>query len=210
MLNLLKQYETDYAHDRYGGKIEENVYLFENRNSKVILSAPHTVRTFRNHKEKAPDLYTGALVRLLGQQNGLSTITRRKFTKEKNSITDFIVLQKLEHHCFLDIHGMKENSEFDLAVGTGILTENQYNDWIEQIEILAKKYQIRFVINHPSYTGKFGLTGDLQRIDSNPRILQLEWQPQMRDFYSFSENVCQKTIPFIRDLALYIQHDETS
>lgn len=201
MTDLLKKYEQDFALNLYRGAAFGDFYEFENRGSKLILSAPHSVRTFRNKKEKAPDLYTGALVKFLGRKNNLSTITRRRFSIEKNSITDFILQHQLEHFYFLDIHGMKENDDFDLAIGTGILNTEVYTDKLEKIRLLAEKYKIRHTINHPSYTGKFGLTGDLQKIDPTPRVLQLEWQPQMRDFYRYPQLVLTKTVPFISELA---------
>lgn len=204
MLNLLKKYEEEFAQNLYCGAQSGDFYNFENRDSKLVLSAPHSVRTFRNKKEKAPDLYTGSLVKMLGQHNNLSTVTRRRFSLERNSVTDFVLRQKLENHYFLDIHGMKENDDFDLAIGTGILTADDYQSWFRHITSLAEKYQIRYVVNHPSYTGKFGLTGDLQKISPIPRILQLEWQPKMRDFYHFPSLVLNRTLPFISELAKHI------
>ena len=201
MADLLKKYEQTYAQNLYCGDTIGEFYEFENRGSKLILSAPHSVRTFRNKKEKAPDLYTGALVKFLGLQNNLSVITRRRFSIAKNSITDFVLLHRLEHFYFLDIHGMKENDKFDLAIGTGILNAQAYTKQIETAQLLAEKYKIRLIINHSSYTGKFGLTGDLQKIDPTPRVLQLEWQPKMRDFYRSPQNVLTQTVPFISELA---------
>ena len=206
MLNLLKKYEKEFSQNFYRGPISGDFYDFENRGSKLILSAPHSVRTFRNKQEKSPDLYTGALVKLLGKQNKLSTIVRQRFSIEKNSITDFIIQHRLEHFYFLDIHGMKENNDYDLAVGTGILPTEEYQIQLEKIGQLSEKYKIRYTVNHPSYTGKYGLTGDLQRINPFPRILQLEWTPEMRNFYTHPRQVMLRTLPFISELSDFIKN----
>ncbi len=202
MLNLLKKYEEEYARDAYQGSEDGDFYRFDDRGSRLVLTAPHAVRTFRNQKPKAPDLYTGALARLAGEQSGVSAIIRRRFSREKNSVTNFISDRKLERHWFLDIHGMNGSRGFELAVGTGILPAADYAGALEKIGQLAEKYRISWVVNHPDYTGKFGLTGDLQRLWSAPRILQLEWRLDLRDFYHFSDHVINRTLPFIAELVL--------
>lgn len=55
--------------------------------------------------------------------------------------------------------------------------------------------------NHPDYTGRFGLTGSLQRLNPLPRILQLEWRSDLRDFYLFPADVLERTLPFLSELA---------
>lgn len=205
MLDLLKKYEADYAENRYEGKTEAPVHLLTERNSQVILTAPHATRTFRNQKIKKPDLYTGSLTRLLGEKNNVSTVIRNCFIEEKSSITDFITKNSLEQHYFFDIHGMHSEREFALAVGTGILPAESYTPILHHIDILAKTYKFPVVINHPDYTGKFGLTGDLQKITGNAHILQFEWRLDYRDFYNHPDRITNITIPFISELIHYVE-----
>ena len=96
---------------------------------------------------------------------------------------------------------MNGGREFELAVGTGILPAADYAPELELIGRLAEKYKIRWVTNHPDYTGRFGLTGSLQRLNPLPRILQLEWRSDLRDFYLFPADVLERTLPFLSELA---------
>lgn len=165
-------------------------FRFEDRGSRLILTAPHAVRTLRDNRPKAPDLCTGALTRLAGEQNDVSTIIRRRTGEERNAAAGFVIDRQLANHCFLDIHGMNGGREFELAVGTGILPAADYAPELELIGRLAEKYKIRWVTNHPDYTGRFGLTGSLQRLNPLPRILQLEWRSDLARLLPFSRPTC--------------------
>ncbi len=213
MLNLLRLYEEEFCFNAYRGGNDGDAFRFDNRNSRLILTAPHAVRTFRNAKAKAPDVFTGGLTRLAGERNNVSSIIRRRTGEEKNAVADFISQQHLEHNCFLDIHGMKSSREFELAVGTGILPAAAYAPELELIGQLAEKYQIRWVTNHPNYSGKLGLTGRLQQLIPSPRVLQLEWRSDLRDFYRFPSNVQNRTLPFlsalISDSKLFFRQKQT-
>lgn len=201
MLNRLKKYEEEYCRNTYCGNSEGGDFRFEDRGSRLILTAPHAVRTLRDNRPKAPDLCTGALTRLAGEQNDVSTIIRHRTGEERNAAAGFVIDRQLANHCFLDIHGMSGGREFELAVGTGILPAADYAPELELIGRLAEKYKIRWVTNHPDYTDRFGLTGSLQRLNPLPRILQLEWRSDLRDFYLFPADVLERTLPFLSELA---------
>lgn len=83
MLNRLKKYEEEYCRNTYCGNSEGGDFRFEDRGSRLILTAPHAVRTLRDNRPKAPDLCTGALTRLAGEQNDVSTIIRRRTEKKE-------------------------------------------------------------------------------------------------------------------------------
>ena len=106
MLNRLKKYEEEYCRNTYCGNSEGGDFRFEDRGSRLILTAPHAVRTLRDNRPKAPDLCTGALTRLAGEQNDVSTIIRRRTGEERNAAAGFVIDRQLANHCFLDIHGM--------------------------------------------------------------------------------------------------------
>ena len=94
---------------------------------------------------------------------------------QKCLISDFILQNKLENRFFLDIHGMSDENDFDLAIGTGYLIPEKYSLQLEYIDVLAKKYDIKYVVNHKNYTGCPGLTGRLQQKTGKANVLQLEW-----------------------------------
>ena len=79
---VLKKYEEEYCRNTYCGNSEGGDFHFEDRGSRLILTAPHAVRTLRDNRPKAPDLCTGALTRLAGEQNDVSTIIRRRTGEE--------------------------------------------------------------------------------------------------------------------------------
>lgn len=188
--------------DFCGDLSSEKVFVFDDRSSKIILTAPHATRTFPNHAVKKSDLFTGAIVLHTGELCNTSTIVRIKFEDNNNSISSFVSENDLSAHFFLDIHGMADNEKFDLAVGTGLLEEGAYQKELELISVLAEKYGIRFVINFPKYCGIGAgkLTTDLQKQTGKAQILQLEWGRRFRDFESNPKTVTEKTIPFLQDL----------
>ena len=47
MLNRLKKYEEEYCRNTYCGNSEGGDFRFEDRGSRLILTAPHAARTLR-------------------------------------------------------------------------------------------------------------------------------------------------------------------
>ena len=142
MLNRLKKYEEEYCRNTYCGNSEGGDFRFEDRGSRLILTAPHAVRTLRDNRPKAPDLCTGALTRLAGEQNDVSTIIRHRTGEERNAAAGFVIDRQLANHCFLDIHGMSGGREFELAVGTGILPAADYAPELELIATIQVKMRV--------------------------------------------------------------------
>ena len=100
---------------------------------------------------------------------------------------------------------MKNGNGFDLAVGTGYIQPEQYEKQLKLIDKLAKKYGLRYVINHANYTGKIGLTGRLQKATGQANVLQLEWSKDYRDIFNSIDNVENVTLPFISELGENIE-----
>ncbi len=196
----LIELDERYKANMYRGQLDaESLWLFEDRKSRVVVSAPHATQTYINNHIKKSDLYTGALAELLGYQTGCSVIVRQKFVSETALINDFVLRQNPDEHFFLDIHGMRERP-FDLAVGTGFMSAGEYLRPLTLIKELAEKHRIKMVINHPDYRGPWGLTGFYQSQFKKPSALQLEWRPEMRNFYHNAENVTTRTLPFLDEL----------
>ncbi len=193
---------ADFLANESNGRPEaENVFEMANRDSHVILSAPHATNSFSNHKKKAVDLFTGEIVTALGQELNLSTIVRSKYMPERLQISDYVIEQNLGGHFFLDIHGMSANRDFELAVGTAFYSVQDYESELDLIEALAEKYKIRLVVNHPDYCGWYGLTGSYQQHFKKPEVLQLEWRKDFRNYFAEPQKVLEQTIPFLSDLA---------
>lgn len=205
MLEILKTSEEAFSRNEYYGRENsEDFFDFEDRQSRVVLSAPHATRTFVCKKVKAPDLFTGALVTVIGKKFGYSSLVRTGFCSQKTLISDFIKKNNLGDKYFLDIHGMDNGREFDLAVGTGCFSANVYQREINKIRELTEKYKIKTVLNHPDYRGAKGLTGRYQKEFGLPQVLQLEWRQDFRNFYACPQKVLEQTIPFIAELADFL------
>ena len=201
-INTLKRLEKSFSQKHYSGNTsKKQIFSFIDYHTFVCLTAPHATNSTTYKRFKPVDRFTGALVTYLGEQNHFSYIVRNKYWHKKRTITSFIKKNNLSHHYFLDIHAMKDRP-FDLAVGIGYCSKDVYKKELAIIKRLCQKYGLKYVVNHPSYTGQPGLTGQLQRKISSTTVLQLEWTWAFRDFNNFPDKVTRTTIPFIRDLAL--------
>lgn len=199
-------HEKKFEQNGFHGEIHQApVFKFFDKNSHVVFSAPHTTRTVINGKSRFSDRFTGAITMYLGEKTDFSTIVRQKFIQKEVSIIDFVTENNLEGHFFLDVHGMRADVPFELAVGTGYFAESKYEKQLYIIERLAKKFGIKWILNHENYQGKIGFTGKYQERYNQPNILQLEWRKDMRDFIDFPQNVINKTISFLKDLAQAIE-----
>lgn len=196
----LNQYNTKFSqNDSFGDTSKKEVFEFYNRSSNLILSAPHSTRSFCNKKIKIADLYTGAIVEYLGKINDISTIVRTKYLPQKVMISDYIAKKKLQNHYFLDIHGFNQDIEYDICLGTGLLKSDDY-PFLKDIFKLIKTYNLKPIINHPDYTGKVGLTGRYQDKFLKPNVIQMEIKYYLRDFYHNPEIFKEKTLPLMNDI----------
>ena len=199
MIEVLKTYNQLYMQNFSRGNMQEKeIFLLSNKNSNLILTAPHATRSFVNKKEKLSDLYTGALTQYIGEISNTSTIIRQKFTPHKALISDFISQNNLQDHYFLDIHGFKQNINCDICLGIGDFSPQNY-PYLEKIIKIAEKYHLKTDVNN-LYTGRFGLTGRLQKACHKPNIIQLELSRCLRDFDQNPDIVLNLTVPFLCEI----------
>lgn len=197
---LLKKYNERFMQNNsHGDELCEDIFEFTDRSSLLILSAPHSTRSFVAKKEKKADLYTGALVQYLGEKYHISTLIRTKFTPFKALISDCIVQKNLGEHYFLDVHGFNQEVDFDICLGTGNFLEENY-PYLQDIVNIAHQFGLRVVVNHPNYMGKVGLTGRFQKIYNKPNVIQIELKQHLRDFYRYPDIVEKITIPFFEQV----------
>lgn len=200
MIDTLKKYNEAFIQNySHGNENDEDIFKYKNRNSSLILTAPHSTRSFCNKKEKSSDLFTGALVQYIGEQNNVSTIVRTKFTPYKALISDWIIQNNIHEHYFLDIHGFNQNIEYDICLGIGNFEEVNY-PYLQQLIKIAQKYNLRTIVNHPNYCGLKGLTGRYQKIFNLPNVIQMEIKKNFRDFFNYPEVVKNTTIPFLSEV----------
>lgn len=200
MLNkLIELNEKYWQNDGFGAG--KQAFAFTDRKSKLIISAPHAVKTFHNGQIKPADLFTGAIVEYVGELCGLSTLIRTAYVDRDYFPDEYVTEQGLTDFFFLDFHGMINHDDFDLAIGTGLLEADAYQKALDIIQKQAEIYQLRQVVNYPHYSGIAGMTAftaRMQRLTGMPQVLQLEVGRDFRDFYSLPDNVLNQTIPFLR------------
>lgn len=200
MFEKLNQYNGRFVQNDFCGDVtEDKIFEFCDCSSKLILSAPHATQTFCNKKIKIPDLYTGAIVKYLGETNNVSTLVRTKFVPKKELISDYIEEQKLQNHYFLDVHGFNQEIGYDICLGTGYWEEKDY-PYLKEIYEIIKRYNLKPVINHPKYMGKFGLTGRFQKRYSKPNVIQMELKYYLRDFNKYPDTFKAKTLPMFNEI----------
>ncbi|MBQ8464895.1 MAG: hypothetical protein IJ529_06135 [Alphaproteobacteria bacterium] len=200
MINKLKIYDSYYNKDYSAGdQSSAVVFALTDRQTNLILSAPHATRSFTNKHDKLSDLFTGAITQYLGETENTSTLIRVKYTPYKCLISDYVAENNLQNHYFLDIHGFNQDIDYDICLGTAEYEAKDY-PYLDKIIETAKKYNLKYVVNHPDYMGKAGLTGRYQKVFDKPNVIQMEIKKYLRDFYNHADMVENVTIPFLRDV----------
>ena len=208
MQELLKIYNERFMQNNsHGDELCEEIFEFTDRSSLLILSAPHSTRSFVAKKEKMADLYTGALVQYLGEKYDISTLIRTKYTPFRMLISDYVVQQNFGEHYFLDIHGFNQNIGYDICLGTGNFSDEAY-PYLQDIVNVACQFGLKVAINHPNYMGKIGLTGRYQKFYNKPNVIQMELKQYLRDFYGHFEVVKNVTLPFFEQIIRHYQANE--
>ena len=200
MIEMLKKYDLIYNQNYSHG--QENcaeVFHLTERGSSLILSAPHATASFTNKHEKRADLFTGAITQYLGETENISTIIRMKFTPYKCLVSDYVAEKNLQDHYFLDVHGFNQDIDYDICLGLGEYEAQNY-PYLENIISVTKKYNLKYVVNHPDYCGRAGLTGRFQKAFEKPNVIQIELKKYLRDFYNYPKVIEQTTIPFLKDI----------
>ena len=200
MIETLKKYDAYYNQNfSAGDETCNNVFVYTNRHTNLILSAPHATRSFTNNHDKLSDLFTGAITQYLGKTENISTLIRVKYTPYKCLVSDYVIEQNLQNHYFLDIHGFNQDIDYDICLGTAEFDTNDY-PYLDKIIEAAKKYNLKYVVNYPNYMGKAGLTGRYQKVFDKPNVIQMEIKKHLRDIYNHADMVENVTIPFLRDV----------
>ena len=208
MLAKLSELNRKYIKNN-GLGVGEDAFVFRNCCSQLVLSAPHAVKTPLNGQIKAADLFTGALAEVVGESCGISTLIRTACLEKEYLADEFVKERGLTNHFFLDLHGMVNHENFDLAVGTGLLEADAYSKALKAIDLLSETYGLRMTLNHPHYSGIAGMkafTARMQMQTGKPQVLQLEFGREYRDFYKNPDIVTTKTLPFLMNLVKTLEN----
>ena len=134
--DLNKKYEANNFNGLYNGITNLRIIY---GNLPILLSAPHSVKHFRNNQLKRSDGLTGGIVEYLAKYNNTFGITRiSNLLDDPNYYNSGISLRYKENciklidkyniNCLLDIHGCKDSHPFDIDIGT-----SNYNEELDII-----------------------------------------------------------------------------
>ena len=137
--------EEEFAMNEYMGSGIED-YKYKEGTIPILISAPHTVKQWRNNEYKSADTYTGALVKTLNETTGAHIIYKTTTNGDENYTTEETdyrkkikdIVESNNIRVVLDLHGMTLEKESDIDIGTG----NTYN-----INLLNQDYIYSSIIN---------------------------------------------------------------
>lgn len=124
----INQLEISFWKTSYNGTNTSSLFVIEEGTVPIMLSAPHAMRHPRNGKLKAPEVYTGSIVKYLHEVTGCHIIYSTKLADYdanydelcnnpyQRSLIDYIQNRSIKF--LLDIHGMTSDRKFAVELGT--------------------------------------------------------------------------------------------
>ena len=122
----IKNQETQFISNNYFGNSEKD-YEYKKGSIPILISAPHTVKQWRNESHKSADIYTGALAKTLHKATGAHIIYKAstngdenyttKETEYRKKIKDIVAKNDIK--VIIDLHGMTSDKDSDIDIGTG-------------------------------------------------------------------------------------------
>ena len=126
---MLNKYNTKFKYNDGDGIIDKTKksYEFKIGNIPILLSAPHSVKQFREGKQKIQDSLTGPIAEVLADLTKCSCIYRiyndgtdPNYYNEDGGYKQEIEKIIHEHNIklLIDLHGAKNREEFNVDIGT--------------------------------------------------------------------------------------------
>lgn len=139
----IKNQETQFISNNYLGSSKKD-YEYKSGNIPILISAPHTVKQWRNEKYKSADIYTGALAKTLHESTGAHVIYKASTNGDENYTTEETeyrkkikdIVSKNDIKIIIDLHGMSSDKDSNIDIGTG----NSSN-----INLLGKDYMLSLI-----------------------------------------------------------------
>ena len=166
--------------------------LYSERGSSILLVAVHGIRHYSGAHDadlKGADLTTGGLVLFLAEELGVSSLVNLRRTQDINPHRGVTAADRQIHRALatdsqltiLDFHGMRDNADFDIALGTG--NDEPTSQQNEMIEILCKElHPYRMRVNPPAYTARKDSTITRRALNRGAdAVIQLEISRKLRE-----------------------------
>ncbi|UHR02408.1 hypothetical protein LV469_07120 [Peptoniphilus sp. GNH] len=203
----IEELEKYYIDEK--SKAKEGFELVKKK-SDIMLSAPHAIRQFRNDKIKAAEFRTGPMVKILGEDLGLSYITRTGYRNDdpnfdeinpyRTAIKDYY--KENPFKLLLDFHIASSDRDFDIDLGTGdganLCSRLDLGDFV--LNFLNKR-GIDAKLNHVfSASSHHTVSGDISSFLKVPAIqMEFNW-----GLIEDSEN-CLRIIEILKDMILNLE-----
>lgn len=148
MENVYKKLEEEFSQNNYYHS--GNSFNFLSGTIPVILSAPHSVRHFREGKIKVQDFYTGAIVKNLHSSTKCHAIystacetTDPNYDLESEYKTELLEYIKENNIMYcLDIHGMSSNNPKIVDIGTSPIDKDNLYSLKNDIVLFKQVYSV--------------------------------------------------------------------
>lgn len=121
----IKQQEEEFKSNNYLGS--SNDFEYKLGNIPILISAPHTVKQWRDDTYKNAEAYTGALAKILNESSGAHVIYKTSVNGDENYTTSETeyrkkisdIVKNNEIKVIIDLHGMTSDKDSDIDIGTG-------------------------------------------------------------------------------------------
>ena len=126
LIERIKKYNETFDEYKEENQSNKSFEIIEGK-IPVLISAPHSVRQIRNGKIKGKDMLTGAIVKEITRRTSCWGIYKTRnnnddasYDIENNNYFEkaLQIMKENNVKMFLDIHGAKDNEEFDIDIGT--------------------------------------------------------------------------------------------
>jgi len=172
------------------GRAVPAITVTEHRDSPVCLVSVHAINHYNKDEGLKPaDLYTGGLAIALAAHFNASVVynTQRvpaispwqKRTAADDAIAD--LARERPDLTVLDLHGVRNNPHFDIAIGTSVQPPNaEQQKMIELFIPLARRNGLTVAVNPEGYRADGQRTVTTRALTVTPRCLQFEFSRACR------------------------------
>lgn len=197
----------------------DETFTFVQGDIPIIISAPHSVKHFREGKEKVGEFMTGALAIALNKSTGCSIIykTKNDFTdpnydQKHDYKTELIdLIDKYQIKMLIDLHIMSDTREPDIEIGTGTLKNINFDKNLLSIfTSIFQKANIQKVIVDKFFTAGNPNTVSSSihaatkipcvQIEINWRLLSLDSKDnKVTTVIQVLESICQELLSYLKE-----------
>jgi hypothetical protein len=181
---------TPFEDNGGNGRIVPDITVTQRRESPLCLVSVHAVNHYNKDEGFKPaDLYTGGLAIALAEQFNASVVynTQRvpaispwqKRTAADDAVAD--LARERPDLVVLDLHGVRNNPHFDIAIGTSVQPPNaEQQKMIELFTALARRNGLTVAVNPEGYRADGQRTVTTRALAVTPRCLQFEFSRSCR------------------------------